>query len=945
MKVGKCIFIFITIIIAFAIGSPPSSFSAEKKNIPGSIVRKSTKSSSLKNKSSTVNKKSTVYCCEKGNVVTKKMSVDVVKKNDETCSFSKSKVESYCGVCCKNGKTTSVTSNKEKNDCIKKSGRFYKSARECKSEDVYCCLNGDVKKVSAGECRKKSGKPYKNEKEARKNCGWCCAEITVLPATPGECKKKRGDYFTSRARADRECKEQPQCCINGKLFTYSKFECKGRKGKYYHSHGQAKKQCRANGGKSPDQKEKKNSREVSRLRLDKKPVLLPDLDIMKTSVNSNCFMKVTVRNTGGSIKAADHTAAKIHLSAGAGQISSKTKLTDIDPGGALRSPGGSITYTTSMRITQPSQATLIWMDTEHAITESNEINNGDDAILTCKTPLVWCCTEGKISRTTKGACKKVGGTLHKTEKEANKVCSGSVDSLPLTSDFLGMRKEKSAMTPIGEIRGTFPEKDTQSKIPEAVPMSLDRGLRIESPTSLHVFYQGETITVRYKFMQAGAAAGDIIFTAIHRGIGGGSVFTTETYDPLSDYRVEKEVELTFSPDAPVGEYAIIASHAASGAYGESDSFRVEMNSAQINFIQPDTGGLFHPGGTLNVRYQFSRRIEPGTITFDLYSMESSTPLATMTHSYNPGSADMPLQTIWLLDWPLSSGISCEYCFIVATHPNAIGTSNTFAIQPFGEGTAVDEPYDIEIVDIFREDDGVVKARIQVNGFLNDRIDIQVNSSVIRALVSSSHHTDVVVGEMIRPAIMFGADRYAEGETFEVTVDPLNRFHETDESNNTSTKTLYYWDSFGEIYVNHSRDRILSGGSIRVPCNLTSYQRSTFAIALTIKNYGSEPIRNFSRLVEVRQSGRRSIGGGRLGSEDFDAVVPSSGTVMGSAGETTIDAGEFGQIVVNLNDLIVLDDSTITFNMSGPIAAWSGIVNPYTVNFNFGRISMSGECLY
>jgi hypothetical protein len=179
----------------------------------------------------------------------------------------------------------------------------------------------------------------------------------------------------------------------------------------------------------------------------------------------------------------------------------------------------------------------------------------------------------------------------------------------------------------------------------------------------------------------------------------------------------------------------------------------------------------------------------------------------------------------------------------------------------------------------------------------------------------------------------------------VEVDPNNRFHETIESNNTFTKTFYYWDSFGEIYAHHGRDRINSGESLRVPCNLSSYERSMFAIALTIKNYGSESIRNFSRLVEVRQNGMRSIGGGHLGSEDFDAVIPSSSAVMARPGESTIEAGTSGRIIVHLNDLIVSDDSTITFNMRDPIAAWSGVVNPYIVNLNFGRIAMSGECRY
>lgn len=54
--------------------------------------------------------------------------------------------------------------------------------------DVYCCLKGNIKKLSAGECLNKNGKPYKTEREARNQCrviGSTRPNALPRPATSG----------------------------------------------------------------------------------------------------------------------------------------------------------------------------------------------------------------------------------------------------------------------------------------------------------------------------------------------------------------------------------------------------------------------------------------------------------------------------------------------------------------------------------------------------------------------------------------------------------------------------------------------------------------------------------------------------------------------------------------------------------------------------------------
>jgi hypothetical protein len=72
---------------------------------------------------------------------------------------------------------------------------------------------------------------------------------------------------------------------------------------------------------------------------------------------------------------------------------------------------------------------------------------------------------------------------------------------------------------------------------------------------------------------------------------------------------------------------------------------------------------------MTVIYQFSKRVESGTITFELW--HDGSVLATATKEYRPGSAADASESFHRLTMDLPSGLpdSDQYT-ILATHPKA-----------------------------------------------------------------------------------------------------------------------------------------------------------------------------------------------------------------------------------------------------------------------------------
>ncbi len=199
---------------------------------------------------------------------------------------------------------------------------------------------------------------------------------------------------------------------------------------------------------------------------------------------------------------------------------------------------------------------------------------------------------------------------------------------------------------------------------------------------------GETVVIQHRLTSIeDVVAGDISFTAVYKG-GGDEIETViVAYDPLVDGLDTRETAMTFPADAPEGLYSIIADQAGSENYGESGPFWIyrESTGAAITLEQPYPGQRFFPGSMIELKYYFSRPVEFGMMTFDLYTMESATPVSSATLNYEIPSDYSRPGFRFFYSMRIPPGISSDHCFIVATHPNGMGTSNTFIIQPIGDG--------------------------------------------------------------------------------------------------------------------------------------------------------------------------------------------------------------------------------------------------------------------
>jgi hypothetical protein len=379
------------------------------------------------------------------------------------------------------------------------------------------------------------------------------------------------------------------------------------------------------------------------------PGAMPIPDVVES-----CFcVEVVGHGTGGSVRGRDARGVEWNLEAPAGVA------------GALA--GLEVGHFYEICGRQPDRSVVIghpFVVTEHTETGVPCIEQPQ------------CCIDDKLYPYAKARCKAQKGRYYRSPEEAEQQC------LP------GLKKGKSAITPVDEMRGTSPE-GAQANISEGVPM-LGRRAIIEIELPGRTFHIDETIAIQYRFTSIDdVVAGVISFTAVYKGSGDEIKTVTAAYDPLVNGLDIRETAMTFPDDAPEGLYSIIADQAGSEDYGESGPFWIyrESTSAAITFEQPYLGQRFLPGSLIRLTYYFSRPVEFGLMTFDLYTMESATPVSTATwNALFPSHYSRPgFRFFYVMRIPPE--VSSDHCFIVATHPNGVGTSNTFIIQPIGDGGA------------------------------------------------------------------------------------------------------------------------------------------------------------------------------------------------------------------------------------------------------------------
>ena len=111
----------------------------------------------------------------------------------------------------------------------------------------------------------------------------------------------------------------------------------------------------------------------------------PDLVVDKIALNPSGNIVVVIRNAGpgplpeSAYRSTESFAACFVIMIGVEFVDYAT-LWAADPDRALKNPGGSVTYESTIRITQPT-AVRVWMDITEQVEEANEGNNIKQVLL------------------------------------------------------------------------------------------------------------------------------------------------------------------------------------------------------------------------------------------------------------------------------------------------------------------------------------------------------------------------------------------------------------------------------------------------------------------------------------------------------------------------------------------------------------------------------------
>ncbi len=113
---------------------------------------------------------------------------------------------------------------------------------------------------------------------------------------------------------------------------------------------------------------------------------LPDLVVREMRTNERCQIVVTVANQGPGILP-DHAWPNSLLAIGLrGAVAGTVALATVDPGHALRNPGGTATYVSGFTVPAGGVTADATVDYNNKIVEANERNNSRAGVLTCAAP-------------------------------------------------------------------------------------------------------------------------------------------------------------------------------------------------------------------------------------------------------------------------------------------------------------------------------------------------------------------------------------------------------------------------------------------------------------------------------------------------------------------------------------------------------------------------------
>ncbi len=756
--------------------------------------------------------------------------------------------------------------------CKKRHGVFFKKKQDAQAyldaqTPGYCCLDGKVLSMKKGDCLKKKGHFFKDKKEATIYCdlhqtGYCCLDGKITKMLKGNCLKKKGKFFLTQKAARDTCDPLGWCLLKGKVHHTRKSACEKKKGKFFIKKTEADKAARS---VSVGAKEKERKKRTGRAGIvspglaGARPYLTVERLYLR-KVENYYLVCVDIKNRGrGKLTKEDYNKGALALR----REGSKWHwpLFKVDKKGDLNR-GKTVSYATGAIISAPTTVQIYFMH---------------------------------IPGGTKSA--RLAPPIGEYVKGAKKVPTGA--AIPARPMRAARKPGKSATIP-GPGRMMGRKVKPEFKVPDAVPKSLDAGIRILSPTSRAKFYAGETIQIRYRITRPGFSADQITFTVM-KSYGGrwGIVTVPWGTNPVSLTLLEDISDVS-------GTYYIFARarNDSEEIHGTSDEFEIHQNSAQIEFIRPTAGEAAHRGGHLTILYRLSRRVSPGPVTFELHSLTSSTVFASTTVDYRPPLPEGGLSRLYLattLEIPSTPSEGDDY-FITATHAKALGTSDTFSIRAFGEGHGEQGVISIQPMDITREDGPVwaktVKAKINVQGTDTplSNVKIQVEWWKANHHPDSSVHTSIVeatlqpgMNEVVLDTFGVPYSLASEavrdlfcGRRYKVTIDPEYNIGLHPEWQ--YEKTIYYYDSKVRVRVvmeiSHHSGPTETRELVETGFNNPSswHSRHIYAedlvdghlfwgrLKILIENFGAEPIG--SNPFIITQSWSQTAGdrrrGGRLG---------------------------------------------------------------------------------
>jgi len=391
----------------------------------------------------------------------------------------------------------------------------------------------------------------------------------------------------------------------------------------------------------------------------------PDLVVSALTLDKQCRVVLAIRNNGkGPVPEDTFRRSQARVMVGTRQVS--ILLIKADPKGVLKAAGGEIKVQTGLLLDK-TFLVQAEVDNTRQIAESDEGNNRLAVTLTPRCEVG--AAKGIVGTADQGIAAKIGG-----------VTPSAPANLPPATSLATSGQRSGVTRPIGMAMSKRRLPLPGDK-PTPIPLRLDQGFLLLNPTENDIYYQGETIYILCRITRSDVTTGNVAFNMMR--VGTNQVITSTTIPVARAAGVL--IPLAMPGNTTIGTYYITATNTESGAYGESDVFQVAANSARIDFVSPERGAVLNPGTDMRLRYQFNRRAQPGTVTFQLY--HAGTVVSAQTHEYLPGSAASRGQAIHTVHWEIPRDAPRGDYTILATHATASGISPLFSIQPQSFGDA------------------------------------------------------------------------------------------------------------------------------------------------------------------------------------------------------------------------------------------------------------------